>query len=252
MAIFNDQNLFKKSIEYAMNTPLVKVKSSTSRPMNFKEITDIDMTDVQRKTMQTLVDEDTFVEKLRNPKVDIIFGDEVDENSGSGSGSNPQMKFIEKSNNVTEVAQNELGSNNINVNNNSASGNINEKKNEANKNQEGALITNFVEINNQQNKETKQTISNNNIAPDGPIDLSKFMSFLQVNSKITSTSQQGGGGKGGEGYSKPITVKLKLPAKPDGKIAKLIQDIEKIRNDYTTSIFEKVFYLIFRQKLNLN
>lgn len=75
LKIFDDNELFKKSAEYAVNPPMIVVGNSRNSP-KFKEIADISMTDVQKETMKVLIDEDKKIESLReNKKVEMSLGD---------------------------------------------------------------------------------------------------------------------------------------------------------------------------------
>ena len=83
-----------------------------------------------------------------------------------------------------------------------------------------------------QKADKKQQTSNNHSnqeelisGGDGPIDLGDYSSFLELKQD----------GK----FSKPISVVMKLPPEPDGKIKKEIEKIEKERVDHEKKLFTK-------------
>lgn len=73
LSVFDDKNLLNKSAEYAVNPPII-VMSKVSSP-SFREVADFSLSKVQQDTMKALVDEDTQIERMRNPNVTISLGD---------------------------------------------------------------------------------------------------------------------------------------------------------------------------------
>jgi hypothetical protein len=207
LAVFDDPNLLKKSVEYAINPPLVVMTSNNMTPINkskptltpsFREIAKFKMSDVQKETMKALIDDDNKIEKLRGGKISITMDDEKNENGPKKAGH--QFKF----------KQNERV-----------------MRNKANFNANRRVMKSYYN----RNYSARPSIQN------GPIDTSNFKlnspySFLEmgVTSQMMTTNVK---------YTQPISVLMKLPSEPDPKIKKEIGNLEKKREDFESKLFKK-------------
>jgi len=74
LSVFDDDKLFDKCIELTRNPSLVVFSSSLEQGLSpsFKEVANITMNKLQRKTMNILVEDDLKIEKLRHPKIMIF------------------------------------------------------------------------------------------------------------------------------------------------------------------------------------
>jgi hypothetical protein len=191
----------KKSVEYAINPPLVVITNNNMQVKSkkkgltpsFKEIAQFKMSDMQKETMKALIEDDNKIEKLRGAKMSIIMDDDKVEAKPSSA---KQFKF--KQNEI--LKSNKLRSN---------------KKS-------------FRPYYNQ-NKFVGPGIHN------GPIDISNFKlnsdySFLETNIKTSTKDSK---------YTKPISVIMKLPSDPDPKIKNEIGSMEKKREDFESKLFKK-------------
>ncbi len=84
MSVFDDPNLLNKSVEYAINPPLVVMtnnketvnrdtagQNQSANQPSFKEIAKFKMNNLQKETMKILVEDDNKIEKLRGGKISI-------------------------------------------------------------------------------------------------------------------------------------------------------------------------------------
>jgi hypothetical protein len=84
LSVFDDPNLLNKSVEYAINPPLVVMTNNkqavnkntaghnqSSNQPSFKEIAKFKMNNLQKETMKILVEDDNKIEKLRGGKISI-------------------------------------------------------------------------------------------------------------------------------------------------------------------------------------
>lgn len=198
LSVFEDKNLLNKSAEYAINPPMImvtKAKEVSANQPSFKEIADFSMNNIQKDTLEALVEDDNRLEKLRNAKVSISLGDGLEK---------PTKNYLEKN-----------SKNNINF---------------VETHSERVNVLNTKSIDKDSNSNNSKSI-NNEVLSDGPLDLSSlesenpFSSFLELKQE----------GK----YSKPISVVMKLPAEPDGKIKSDIDKMEKERADHEKKMFTK-------------
>lgn len=209
LSVFEDKNLLNKSAEYAINPPMImvtKAKEVSANQPSFKEIADFSMNNIQKDTLEALVEDDNRLEKLRNAKVSISLGDGLEKPKKNylENNSNEKINFIEKHSNA-----NVLNTNTNNINH----------------------INNTNNVNHINHSNSSKSLLNNDVLSDGPLDLSSlesdnpFSSFLELKQE----------GK----YSKPISVIMKLPAEPDGKIKSDIDKMEKERADHEKKMFTK-------------
>jgi len=192
------------------NIEVINPSSATRKKIcnespSFKEISNMQMTDLQKNTMKILVEEDKKIEKLRGAKVDITM-DELDNNSIVQKNLK-NMKNNKKSNLSNSKVENErsnLMKNPLNASSNKEKSNIH-----------GEYSSPFIK--------------------DGPIDLNldfPIFGFLETKSttKLTQSNSK---------FTKPISVKMKLPSEPDASIKKEIENIEGNRNSFETNMFDK-------------
>lgn len=215
-----------KSVEYALNPPLVlmtnnnievinpsdvKKKKICNESPSFKEISNMKMNDLQKDTMKILVEDDQKIEKLRGAKVDIIM-DETDKKSESHIHHNQEVNGnINDINGNTRINKNIGKNNHFNSNINNANG------------------SRFVQKN-----ENKMNFSP--FESDGPIDLDlDFRVFGFVETHSTTKLMQNSNSK----FTKPISVKMKLPGEPDSGVKKEIENIESKRASFEANLFEK-------------
>lgn len=256
LSLFEDDNLLKKSAEYAINPPMIIVNPNVQP--SFREISNLSMTKIQKDTMETLVNDDKNIENLRNPKVNISLGDGLEKSDSKINESNNKTIFKKS------ILNNEDKSNKKN--------NFNKNKflqiysnNNYNDNKDISKYTkkNKIQIKNSlRNKSIKfDDIIENSFEnlDDKPIDLSlnnsqsidfndninqKLIeenvgsninySFLSIKEKL-NTRLRSPTGK----YSKPISVKIKLPEDPDNKIISETKKIESERVNYEKNMFTK-------------
>ncbi len=171
-----------------MNIVDNKMQKKALLNTSFKELPKFSMNDLQRKTMEILVEDDNKIEKLRGAKVDIIDDDDK-----------------------------------VNTQN--------DKENEDNTKKE-------ITTSNKLKKTQKSKIRKEELFHDGPISLGLNLpiTFLEMNSRITSHMKTK---EGSDGYTKPISVLMKLPAEPDPKIQKEIDNVEEKRDELEGNLFKK-------------
>jgi hypothetical protein len=216
-----------KSVEYALNPPLVvmtnnnievinpssvRKKKICSESPSFKEISNMQMTDLQKNTMKILVEEDKKIEKLRGAKVDITMDEVGNKSNFHNTPSNP--------NNIK---------NNKNLIKHNSSNNKNSKFEVNN------LMNNAVSSSSNSEKLQNPNANASPFTTDGPIDLNldfQMFGFLETKSTTRLT-------EGNTKFTKPISVKMKLPGEPDASIKKEIENIEGKRSSFESNMFEK-------------
>lgn len=123
LSVFDDPNLLKKSVEYAINPPLIVMTNNNMKPVHkdtsgdnktvnqpqlaFKEIPNLKMNKLQKDTMKILVDEDVGIEKMRGAKMSITTEDEQS-NSKLGFHNGP-INISQFSNLFSSFMEMEMG-----------------------------------------------------------------------------------------------------------------------------------------------
>jgi hypothetical protein len=196
------------NIEVINPSSVTKKKICNESP-SFKEISNMQMTDLQKNTMKILVEEDKKIEKLRGAKVDITM-DEVENNSK-----------IQK--NINNIKNNKKYFNS----------NLSMSKD---KDKEISNLMKNPE--NTSSNTEKSKIHEDDASPfikDGPIDLNlDYQIFGFLETKLTTGLTQSN-----SKFTKPISVKMKLPSEPDASIKKEIENIESKRSSFETNMFDK-------------
>jgi hypothetical protein len=93
LSLFDDDKLFEKSIDLARNPSLVVFSQGQGLTPSFKEVANITMNRLQRKTMNILVEDDLKIEKLRHPKI-MIFSEKPSKKKTEHKNSRKTTKML--------------------------------------------------------------------------------------------------------------------------------------------------------------